>query len=101
MKKVLFLVVIMSLFVSCTKGKETAANLVTDNLSGIIIKAEVDKLFKIEAETASIASAFCNTVVDILVPQLVQAGIPATWECSADNASDKVADLAKQGCAKL
>lgn len=114
------LVVIMMalLFVSCSKEdvKQKAANLVTTNVSNIIVTslectnadvvksdvaAQVNKLFKIEAETASVGSAFCNTVVDIVVPQLITAGIPATWGCTATAATEDVVALAKKGCDKL
>jgi hypothetical protein len=117
--KMLFALIALSLVLVGCSGKDvkqTAADLVTNNLSTVVvtqlqcaqadavkadIKAKVDALFKVEAQTDSLGSAFCNSVVDIIVPQLVQAGIPATWECSAANATDKVVELAKQGCAKL
>jgi hypothetical protein len=117
--KMLFVMIALSLALVSCSGKDVkqgAANLVTDNLSSVVvaqlqcaqadavkadIKLKVDALFKVEAETSSLGGAFCNSVVDIVVPQLVQAGIPATWECTAANATDKVVELAKQGCAKL
>jgi hypothetical protein len=118
MKMLFALIALTLLTVSCSKedAKKKAADLVTTNLSNVVvaqlqcaqpdavkadIKAKVDDLFKVQAQTDSVGSMFCNSVVEIIVPQLVQAGIPATWECTAANATDKVVELAKQGCAKL
>lgn len=119
MKKSFVLVALMALLtVSCSKdeAKKKVADLVTSNVSSVLVTslecanadvvkadvgAQVNKLFKIEAETASMGEAFCNSVVDIVVPQLITAGIPATWGCTAASATADVVELAKKGCAKL
>ena len=118
MKSFVFVTLMALLSVSCSKedAKQKAADLVTSNVSNVLVTnlecsnadavkadvgAQVNKLFKIEAEAASLGEAFCNSVVDIVVPQLVSAGIPATWGCTAAGATDKVVELAKKGCAKL
>lgn len=118
MKSFVILALMSLLFVSCSKEdiKTKAANLVTTNVTNVVVTslectnadvvkadvaAQVNKLFKIEAETASVGATFCNTVVDIVVPQLIAAGIPATWGCTATAATADVVALAKKGCDKL
>lgn len=104
--------------VSCSKEKvkTVTADLITTNLSEAIVtglecakadvvtadvKAKVDATFKIEAENA-VAEAFCKTVVDIVIPQVLTATIPATWECKATNATETVTTLVKtKACEKL
>lgn len=115
MKSLLILTALCYVAMSCTKAKETAADLVTANVSSVLvkelqcaqgdkvkadIKAGTDKLLNIQAETAkaSVSAAFCYTVVEILVLQVVNAGIPTAWECSAADASANVVELAKKGC---
>jgi hypothetical protein len=116
--KMLVTVMAMALLVGCSKedAKKKAAELVTSNVSSVLVNslectnadavkadvgAQVDKLFKIEAEAKSMGEAFCNSVVDIVVPKLVSAGLPAAWGCKATSATAEVLELAKKGCSSL
>lgn len=117
MKKLLLMLVVAISFASCTKEgiKTEASKFITENVSKVIVaelecaqvdavkadvKAQVDKLLKINAET-SFGASFCNSMVDLAVPQLIKSGVPATWECTAATATANVVELAKKGCAKL
>lgn len=113
------LVLVSVLSVSCSKEdvKVKTSALVTTNLSTAIVtslecansaavtadvKAKVDDLLKIQAEGNIVAETFCKTVVDLVVPQLIGAALPVTWECKATTASASVTDLLKaKGCEKL
>lgn len=120
MKKLLMALVLLPvLFVSCSKDtfKAKTAELVTKNLSLAIVtnlecaksevvtadvKAKVDDVFKIQAQGNVVAETFCKTVVDLVVPQVIGATLPTTWECKATNATAAATDLIKsKGCEKL
>lgn len=117
MKKILALIAICTLMVSCTEGKKTAADLASNALSTAVVKelecsnadavkadvtTQIDKILKIQAETSgSAASMFCGDLVALAVPKLVDAGIPDAWGCTAANAKEKLATLADKACEKL
>lgn len=120
MKRNLLIVALMCIaFTSCTKKEaiSTTATLITSNLSAAIvnglecakpevvtadIKAKIDEAFKIQAQGNIVAATFCKTVVDIVIPQVVGASLPVTWECKATMATTAVTDLLKtKACDKL
>lgn len=117
--KFIVIVMVMVALVSCTKQevKTNAADLVATNLSTAIstglecakpevvaadVKVKVYDLFKIQAQGNIVAATFCKTVVDIVIPQVINVALPKTWECKATNVDAKVTDLLKtKACEKL
>lgn len=116
--KYLILIALSATLMSCTKedAKKKLAKVLTANISETIIEnlecsnsdavkldvgAKVDEMLKIEAQSSSIASQICGSMVELIVPQLIQSGLPAAWECSAEGATGNAIELAKKGCEKL
>lgn len=119
MKKLLIITTVALSLVSCSKEvvKEKTAELITTNLSAAVvaqlecakadvvtadIKAKVDDIFKIQAQGNVVAATFCKTVVDLVIPQVIGATLPVSWECKATSATSAVTDLLKaKACDKL
>lgn len=121
MKRILWLVpaLLLSLFLvtACPKPgclvEEKLITIATDTVSDKLQcrnKAEVQKdlgaiikglgLCK-SAQTGPIADIVCPVMVKSVVDKLVGATVPATWQCSAENAKATIIPFLTEACRKL
>jgi len=92
--------------------------------SSASIKADVDKLFKIESQEseslvvsaiveaqeapatqsfsgAPIVSGICKSAVSLALPALLKKGVPEKWGCSLTDLSSKLEGIALGACSKI
>ena len=83
-----------------------------------VIKADVDKLLKIEADESMVVKALgesapegaqeeglvseiCKSAAKLALPVLLQKGVPEKWECALTDLGSKVGLLAEQACGQI
>ena len=99
--------------------KITAAIVKTGECSAVSeIKADVDKLLKVEsadgmvvkamgssapegAQEEGLVSEICKAAAKLALPALMAKGVPEKWECSLSDLGGKVGLLAEEACGKI
>jgi hypothetical protein len=61
----------------------------------------VGKLGLCKSETGMIADTFCPVVVSAVSDFVSKNAIPMTWQCSAENAKDKLGEVLLDLCKKI
>ena len=105
-------------FTSCDgdSAKKITADVLSQGLSsGIIVsldcknatavkadvKTQMYRWFSIEAKEKSIAASLCKAAIKGVVPSLIGAAAPATWECKVTTVTNLAAVLAEEVYKKL
>lgn len=118
MKRILSFVLISLFAVSCSDStKKVTADLVSGALSSAtvtaldcqspdVVKADVttavNNWFKIlEEQQKGVVQDLCKAAISEVVPTLIGAAIPATWNCKITKLDNAATVLAEIACANL
>lgn len=109
------------------KAKQSAADAITKAIVKTgecaavdMVKADVEKLLKIESDEGMVAkaigsaqeapegsqqegvvSAICKSAASLALPTLLQKGVPEKWECALTDLGGKIGQLADEACGKI
>lgn len=99
--------------------KITNAIVVTGECQAVdVVRADVDKLLKIESDEGMIATALdasapsgsqsegvvseiCKSAAKLALPALLRKGVPEKWDCQLTDLSSKIGELAAKACGEI